>query len=34
MGSDILVTIQRQPNWKDDLTATKERLACKHERQH
>jgi DNA-directed RNA polymerase specialized sigma24 family protein len=34
MGDKILVEIQRRPNWRNDLTANKERLACKHERQH
>jgi hypothetical protein len=32
MGADILVTIQRRPNWRDDLSATKEKMACKHDR--
>jgi hypothetical protein len=32
MGGDILIQIQRKPNWKDDLTATKERMACKYDR--
>jgi hypothetical protein len=34
MGSDILLQIQRRPNWRNDLVATKEKLACKHERCH
>ena len=34
MGSDILVDIQRQPKWRNDLAANKERLACKHDRSH
>jgi hypothetical protein len=25
MGENILVEIQRQPNWKDDQTVTKEK---------
>ena len=32
MGVDILVQIQRQPEWKDSLDATRERLACRQER--
>jgi hypothetical protein len=32
MGVDILVGIRRSPRWKDSINATKERLACKHER--
>ena len=34
MGCKILVDIQRQPKWRNDLAANKERLACKHERCH
>ena len=34
MGLDILIQVQRWPNWRNDLTATRERLACKHERSH
>jgi FixJ family two-component response regulator len=32
MGINILVDIQRRPGWKDNLDASRERLACKHER--
>ncbi|MGD1085343.1 MAG: hypothetical protein ABSA47_11425 [Verrucomicrobiota bacterium] len=32
MGFDILVQIQRRPQWKDSLDATRERLACRVER--
>ncbi|MGD1085071.1 MAG: hypothetical protein ABSA47_10030 [Verrucomicrobiota bacterium] len=32
MGFDILVQIQRRPQWKDSLYATRERLACRQER--
>jgi DNA-directed RNA polymerase specialized sigma24 family protein len=32
MGGDILIQIRRQPGWKDCLTATRERLACRDER--
>lgn len=32
MGADILVEVRRQPRWKDGLTATRERLACREER--
>ena len=31
-GPDILVQIQRKPGWKNDLDATKERLACRVEK--
>ena len=34
MGADILIQIQRRPNWRNNLTANKERLACRHERSH
>jgi FixJ family two-component response regulator len=27
MGFDILVQIQRRPNWKQDLQATREKMA-------
>jgi hypothetical protein len=26
--------IQHRPNWRNDLIASKERLACRHERCH
>jgi len=32
MGLDILVTIQNRPQWKSNLDATRERLACREER--
>jgi hypothetical protein len=32
MGNDILIEIQRRPQWKQNLEATKERLACKYDR--
>ena len=34
MGFDILVQVQRRPQWKDSLDATRERLACRDERRH
>jgi hypothetical protein len=34
MGPEILQEIQRWPRWKNDILATRERLACKHERSH
>jgi hypothetical protein len=34
MGSDILIQIRRKPNWKDNLDASRERLACREERRH
>jgi hypothetical protein len=33
MGSDILIQIHRKPNWKDSLDASRERLACREEKQ-
>jgi DNA-binding NarL/FixJ family response regulator len=34
MDNDILIQVRRPPQWKADITATKEKLACKHERSH
>jgi DNA-binding NarL/FixJ family response regulator len=34
MGADILIQTQRKPGWRDALTATRERLACREERKH
>ena len=34
MGSDILIQIRRKPHWKNDLDASRERLACREERRH
>jgi DNA-binding NarL/FixJ family response regulator len=34
MGADILQEIQRWPAWKNNINASKERLACKHQRSH
>jgi DNA-binding NarL/FixJ family response regulator len=34
MGPEILQEIQRLPAWKNSINASKERLACKHERAH
>ncbi len=34
MGSDILVQIKKLPRWKDDIMTSRERLTCKHERNH
>jgi hypothetical protein len=34
MGADILIQIRRKPNWKDNLDASRERLACREERKH
>lgn len=33
-GPDILVQVQSSPRWKESLDATRERLACKHDRAH
>jgi FixJ family two-component response regulator len=32
MGPEILKEIQRKPRWKNDILATRERMACKYER--
>ena len=32
MGPEILQEIQKLPAWKNSINATRERLACKHER--
>jgi DNA-directed RNA polymerase specialized sigma24 family protein len=34
MGFDILVQIRRQPQWKQDIEATREKMACKYDRLH
>ena len=34
MGADILVQVRKLPRWKDDIMASRERLACKHDRAH
>jgi hypothetical protein len=34
MGSDILVEVRRCRRCKQDLEATREKMACKHERSH
>ena len=34
MGPEILQEIQRRPQWKQNLEATREKMACKHERNH
>ena len=34
MGSEILVEIQRRPQWKQNLEATREKMVCKYERCH
>ena len=34
MGSDILIEVRRSPRWKDSLNASREKLACRHERSH
>ena len=32
MGADILIEIRRRPQWKDSITATRQRLACRDDR--
>jgi hypothetical protein len=34
MGINILIDIQRRPQWKQNLEATKEKMACKYDRLH
>ena len=34
MGFDILVQVRRQPQWKQDIEATREKMACKYDRLH
>ena len=34
MGPEILIEIQRRPQWKQNLEATKEKMVCKYERCH
>jgi DNA-binding CsgD family transcriptional regulator len=34
MGADILIQIRRKPSWRDNLDASRERLACREERRH
>jgi len=32
MGCDILVQVQRRPQWKQNLETIRERMACREER--
>ena len=32
MGADILIEVRRSPQWKDNLSATKEKMHCRSER--
>ena len=34
MGLDILVQVGRSPQWKQDLQATRDKMACREERKH
>ena len=34
MGPEILIEIQRRPQWKQNLEATREKMACKYDRLH
>ena len=34
MGFDILAQVRRQPQWKQDLEAVREKMACKYDRLH
>ena len=33
MGADIMVEVQRRPQWRSNLEATRERQACRVQRQ-
>jgi hypothetical protein len=33
LGADILVEVQRLPQWRDNLVASREKMACRYERQ-
>jgi hypothetical protein len=33
LGEDILIRVQEQPRWRDNIEATREKLACRYERQ-
>jgi len=32
LGHDILLQVQTQPRWMDNVAASREKLACRHER--
>jgi hypothetical protein len=32
MGNDILIPIQKRPEWKDSINSTREKMACRDER--
>jgi len=34
MGFDILIEVRKSPRWKDDLLTSREKLNCRHERNH
>jgi len=33
LGADVLTEVQRSPQWRDNLVAAREKLACRYERQ-
>jgi len=33
LGADVLAEVQRPPQWRDNLVAAREKLACRYERQ-
>jgi len=33
LGADILTEVQRLPQWRDNLVASREKMACRYERQ-
>jgi len=34
LGADILIEVCKSPRWKQDLQATREKMACREERRH
>jgi hypothetical protein len=32
LGTDILTEVQRMPQWRDNLVAAREKMACRYER--
>ncbi len=32
LGQDILLQVQTQPRWMDNVAASREKLACRHKR--
>ena len=34
MGADILIEVRRLPRWKENLKATRDKMACREDRRH